>query len=403
MNKVETVIEIALREVGYLEKSKIAYQKNRDIVYEKTAGAGSDNITKYGFEMHQIYPKTMDFPAPWCDAFVDWCFQKAYGVSNAQKLLSCFDDYTVNSSNLYKKKGALDQNPSVGAQVFFTKNGKTSGCYHTGLVYKVDEDYFYTIEGNTSSAEVVEANGGCVAKKKYSRTKYKGKVLFGHPNYDKEKTTDITEIAKRVINGEYGNGATRRARLVEEGYNPAMVQAEVNRLLSAKVEPITDVPKHIWNFLIGKIGNSYGVAGLMGNLKAESNLNPRNMQNSYEKKLGFTDDTYTTAVDSGAYGRFCVDKVGFGIAQWTSDGRKKALYNSRGKRSIGDLDMQLEFLWKELTSSYKGVLDVLISATSVREASDVVLTKFERPRDQSEAVQIKRAAYGQEFYDKYAK
>lgn len=30
----------------------------------------------------------------------------------------------------------------------------------------------------------------------------------------------------------------------------------------------------IWSFLMGKIGNAYGVAGLMGNLNAESALNP---------------------------------------------------------------------------------------------------------------------------------
>lgn len=39
----------------------------------------------------------------------------------------------------------------------------------------------------------------------------------------------------------------------------------------------------IWNFLTGKGLNSYGAAGLMGNLFAESGLNPRNLQNTYEK------------------------------------------------------------------------------------------------------------------------
>lgn len=401
MSRADKVIEVAMAEVGYLEKSKIAYQKNPQILYEKTAGAGKDNYTKYGKEMKDLYPKTMDFPAPWCDSWCDWCFQKAYGVSNAKKLLGEFDDYTVNSATLYKKKGALDDNPRKGDQVFFTKNGKISGCYHTGLVYKVDENYFYTIEGNTSSTETVVANGGCVAKKKYLRTKYKGKVLFGHPKYEVED--DLTSIARACMRGEYGVGAVRRAKLIEEGYNPAMVQARINELYAEKQKPIDDVPKYIWNFLMDYIKNPYGVAGLMGNLKAESGLNPRNMQNSYEKKLGFTDDTYTVAVDSGAYGRFCVDKVGYGLAQWTSDGRKKALYNSRGKRSIGDLNMQLEFLIKELTTSYRGVFNGLKVAESVREASDLVLKKFECPKDQSVNVQVKRMLLGEEIYSKYTK
>ena len=57
------VIAIAIAETGYLEKSKSAYQKNPDILNEKTAGAGRDNYTKYGKEMHKIYPFVMDFPA----------------------------------------------------------------------------------------------------------------------------------------------------------------------------------------------------------------------------------------------------------------------------------------------------------------------------------------------------
>jgi hypothetical protein len=39
-----------------------------------------------------------------------------------------------------------------------------------------------------------------------------------------------------------------------------------------------------WNFLKGKIKNDFGVSGLMGELFAESGLNPQNLQNSYEKK-----------------------------------------------------------------------------------------------------------------------
>ena len=42
MNTADKVIKVASDEVGYLEKSKIAYQKNPDIIYEKTAGAGNE-------------------------------------------------------------------------------------------------------------------------------------------------------------------------------------------------------------------------------------------------------------------------------------------------------------------------------------------------------------------------
>lgn len=235
MNTPDKVIKIATNEVGYLEKSKTAYQKNPNIIYEKTAGAGQDNITKYGFEMHKIYPSVMDFPAYWCDCFVDWCFYKAYGVTTAKSLLGGnFDDYTVASCGMYQKHNAIYTDPKVGDQVFFTKNGKTSGCHHTGLVYKVDGSYFYTIEGNTSVGDAVVRNGGGVAKKKYLMSKYKGKVLFGRPNYDTEAKS-LDELAKEVIAGKWGSGMARRANLTDAGYNYALVQDRVNTILKRSV------------------------------------------------------------------------------------------------------------------------------------------------------------------------
>ena len=160
----------------------------------------------------------------------------------------------------------------------------------------------------------------------------------------------------------------------------------------------------IWNFLTDKGLNSYGAAGLMGNLFAESGLNPHNLQNTYEKKLGYTDDDYTDAVDSGKYTGFVHDSAGYGLAQWTFWSRKEALLNyvKAAGASIGDLETQLGFLWKELAESYAAVLAVLKKATSVRQASDAVLLKYEQPKDQSASVQTKRASYGQTYFNKYA-
>jgi hypothetical protein len=164
-----------------------------------------------------------------------------------------------------------------------------------------------------------------------------------------------------------------------------------------------DNASKIWDFLLNKIGNPYGVAGLMGNLHAESGLVPTNLQNSFEKKLGMNDLQYTTAVDSGSYKNFINDGAGYGLAQWTFWTRKENLYKFKGSRSIGDLDMQLEYLWEELSQGYRAVTSVLKNAGSVYEASTMVLTQFERPKDQSENMKQKRAAYGQQFFDRFAK
>lgn len=171
----------------------------------------------------------------------------------------------------------------------------------------------------------------------------------------------------------------------------------------AELQPATDAAGIIWAFLTGKGLNAYAAAGLMGNLYAESGLNANNLQNSYSKKFNMSDAEYTAAVDNGSYTNFVHDKAGYGLAQWTYYSRKQALfdYAKAAAASIGDLNMQLAFLWQEL-QGYKSVMKVLKAATSVRAASDAVLTGYEKPADQSEAVQKKRAEYGQKYYDKYA-
>lgn len=161
----------------------------------------------------------------------------------------------------------------------------------------------------------------------------------------------------------------------------------------------------IWRFLKSQGMTDAGVAGLMGNLFAESGLNPKNLQNTYEKKLGYTDVTYTAAVDNGKYTNFVRDSAGYGLCQWTYWSRKQALYSfcKAIGASIGDLDAQLRFLMKELTESFKSVLGMLMTTTSVREASDAVLLQFERPAKMNDpAVQQKRAGYGQNYYNQFA-
>lgn len=162
--------------------------------------------------------------------------------------------------------------------------------------------------------------------------------------------------------------------------------------------------KKTWDHIMSYIGNAYGVAGLMGNLYAESGLRSNNLQNSYETKFGFNDEAYTEAVDSKKYNNFVKDSAGYGLAQWTFWSRKQNLLNYATQKgtSIGDLQMQLEYLQIEL-AGYKTVLEGLKKAKSVKEASDIVLTQFEKPADQSDNVKNKRAAYGQTYYDKYAK
>lgn len=160
---IDRVITLAKSEVGYTEKASAASLDS------KTANAGSGNYTKYGKEMHSVYPSTMDYPAAWCDCFVDWLFYKCFGKDKAMQMLcGRFDDYTYNSVGLYKNAGRWYSSPKRGDQIFFGGSG------HTGIVTDVKDGIVYTIEGNA---------GNAVRAKKYS-TKDSSIIGYGRPRYE---------------------------------------------------------------------------------------------------------------------------------------------------------------------------------------------------------------------------
>ena len=163
-------------------------------------------------------------------------------------------------------------------------------------------------------------------------------------------------------------------------------------------------PEFLWKFFVEKIGNAYGVSGLLANLNAESNLIAANLEMSKRTRLGHTSKSYTDAVDNGTYKNFGSDYAGYGLAQWTDSTRKKNLlsFAQAKKASIGNRKMQAEFLMSELETRFTAVLQALKNATSVRQASDVVLLRFECPADTSEAVRQKRASFGDMYYQKFA-
>ena len=353
------VLAVAAGEIGYKEK------KSNAQLDDKTANAGSGNYTKYARDFDQKYPKWYNGKKngyAWCDMFVDWCFLTAYGYENALRLL-CQPERSAGagctySLRYYKNKGQFHTSgPKPGDQIFLGTS--QSNSTHTGIVEKVTAQKVFTIEGNTSDQ---------VARRNYALTN--SRILgYGRPAYDA-----VAQTAPVVM--------------------PAAPVPAVET---------PDPEKSIWDELMGFIGNAYGAAGLMGNLYAESALNPKNLQNNGNKALGMTDDEFTAAMDAGAYGNFVNDGYGYGLAQWTYHSRKAALlaYAQNKGASIGDLAMQLGFLCKEL-EGYSSVLKTLKAAKSVREASDVVLKQYERPADQGTAVQEKRTAFGQKYFDKYA-
>lgn len=344
------LLEIAAAEIGYKEKETNSQLDN------PTANAGDDNYTKYARDLHAAgYYQASKQGFAWCDMFVDWCFLQLCNGDPvlAQKLICQSGPYGAGckfSAQYYQNAGRYyEADPHPGDQIFF------NDFAHTGIVEKVVGSVVHTIEGNTSNQ---------VARRTYTLGS-KSIDGYGRPRFDAEQPVAI-------VTGHISNGCDED--------NKAIYDA----LIAGGLTPA-------------------GAAGLMGNFMAESAMISENLQNTGNKKLDMTDAEYTSYVNNGTYTNFEKDGHGYGLAQWTYWTRKRDLlaFAKKMGKSIGDYMMQVAFTLQEL-KSYTAVLKVLQTTTSVKEASDIVLTQFERPADMGDAVKAKRAAYGQKFYDQFA-
>lgn len=154
-NKMKTLMD---GEVGYLEKRS---NYNLD---SKTGNAGYNNYTKYSRDVNNWGLMGCQ-GQPWCSTCQFWYDAKIFGIDQALDHMGN-GFYNCNSVKSHaRSKGTWHSTPKVGALVIF-RNGA-----HIGRVTKVTSTHIYTNEGNTSSGGVnnVEANGGCVAEKSYTR------------------------------------------------------------------------------------------------------------------------------------------------------------------------------------------------------------------------------------------
>lgn len=167
----DKILNVLLGYVGYLEK------KSNSNLEDKTANAGSGNYTIFA-KLYKDYMGVNFQGQAWCAMFISVCFTLAVGLEKAKELL-CGNlfAYCPYCMTAFKNKGQLYTTPKKGDLVFFLKNGVAK---HIGFVYKVSGNTIYTIEGNTSSAAGVVANGGGVFKKSYT---VNNNMRFGRPNY----------------------------------------------------------------------------------------------------------------------------------------------------------------------------------------------------------------------------
>ncbi|MBR6271177.1 MAG: CHAP domain-containing protein [Lachnospiraceae bacterium] len=217
---VNAVLKKAYDEIGYLEKSKKAYAADPSIIWNKTEGAGKDNITKYWEEIKKSFQG-----GAWCQVFAYWCFLKALGKTKADKALylDSWDSYepwgyfaTMSWRKNFENHNVRIQTSKAqpGDMVFFKKS-------HVGIVYKIDDNYLYTIEGNTSGASGVVANGGGVRTKKYKRGKdgVDEVDFYGRPNWSAVSSTSKKKLPV-VHKGDKGEAVKyMQELLIKAGYS----------------------------------------------------------------------------------------------------------------------------------------------------------------------------------------
>ena len=287
-----------------------------------------------------------------------------------------------------------------------------------------------------------------------SGTTRNGGVIINDPELDRPAIYSKNILNKSklgIMTG--GDSGMSIADLKKDTYADANAKkaASSSTSSSTTTSSVVDEDAATWNFLKSVGFTDAGAAGLMGNLYAESGLksnkvekaslmlNPPSYQgHTYAKDYGinYDDATYTAAVDKGlkegvkgsaetnlnpkfgiipeyefVYMPWRVKnntkfgQNGYGLVQWTSPGRKQALYNyikSKGV-SISDKKSQLEYLVNELktTSDYKNVYSTLTSSNNLQSASDVVLKEFEQPSNAA-SKSAERLQFSQKYYNKYS-
>ena len=161
--------------------------------------------------------------------------------------------------DLFTKLGCWIENenrvPNPGDIIFYDwgdsgKGDNKGWADHVGIVEKVANNTITTIEGNLNRA--VSRNKIAV-NSRYIRG-------YAVPKYDKEPvkvSKTVKEVAQEVLDGKWGNGSTRKSKLIAAGYDYAEVQSMVNQLLAPKP---TYYPKYTGNSIyVDKVLEAIGV------------------------------------------------------------------------------------------------------------------------------------------------
>ena len=317
------------------------------------------NTKSHGGQSSCIEGKPMDRTCTVLSNCVGWAcgrFNHIYSIMKGEKTMK-YRDFHDDAGKMYAlaSKFGLQtgSTPQAGAIMVWASTIGKAG--HVAVVEKV-----------ISSDELMDSESG------FSSFKFKYRSR------------------KRGSDGNWGGNS--KYRFLGFVYNPAVQEyyASHNSVVTPNAGNASDNAKAIWKRLKSKGMSETGISGLMGCWKNESNFNPMNLENKFEKKYG-SDKEYTNYVDSNnKWPDNANDDVGYGLAQWTGannnprSGNRKhnllAFAKSKGT-SVGDLNTQVDFAYDELKNSgkYTKAYNNLMSAKTPADAAAAALGNYEMP------------------------
>lgn len=115
----------------------------------------------------------------------------------------------------------------------------------------------------------------------------------------------------------------------------------------------------ILRYLTGKGLTLAQASGFVGNMKQESGLNPAIIQGGKTAPSNYTP----------------VDGVGFGLVQWTFTSRQAPLVQlaKSTNRNITDMNVQLDYVWQEVSTAYKATLQALTKSSSITPTQAAII------------------------------
>lgn len=180
------------------------------------------------------------------------------------------EDFIVRGKNCGLK---VSDKPTLGGIMVWSGIGSLAG--HVAVVEKIiDENTIYTSESGYESAYFWNSTRKNNNKNWGAGASYKYIGCLINPSVNELKPLD--EIARDVIDGKYGNYPERKTLLEKEGYNYREVQDRVNEMLSPK----TDILDLVRRTIRGDFGNGEERKRRLGNnyneVQKQVNLNYQN-------------------------------------------------------------------------------------------------------------------------------